>query len=315
VKMADVAVIVSVPTSCGSREPIDLAQPVLNWQKLENPQVSLLQCGSKYGPQAVRSMFEKLADRDQASTFEEINLSDNVLGNEGAVCLATNLENNKSLKRLIVPRAGIGAAGVSSMGNLMATAHALEVLILSGNFCDKEGVAGPFADGLKANKTLKSLCLADCRLGDAGAEAIKAAASAHPQLEHLSLAYNRLEATMVPCLPLSPSGALTFLDLSGNSLGPTGAKDLAEALKASNSKLTKISVAQNMIKTEGAKVLCEHFASAEGQILEFLDLRHNAVGYRGVKEIREMLGKTDMGIDNDGWLMIFNGRQLFLSGL
>merc|ERR1712048_1356265 len=122
------------------------------------------------------------------------------------------------------------------------------------------------------------------------------------------------EPTVVPLLPLTTTGALTFLDLSGNNLGPEGAVQLAKQLKATKSKLTKISVAQNMIKAQGAMALAEHFKSPEGQVLEFLDLRHNAVGYRGCKEIREKLGKP-LDTDNDGWLMVFGQRQLFLSGL
>lgn len=312
--MAVVAEMVSVPSSIGTREPIDLAQPVLNWQKLDNPQVSLLHCSMRFGTQGVRSMFEKLVEKERASTFEEINLSDNLIGDEGAALLAAGLEGNASLKRLLLPRTGIKAEGVQCMGKLLASAPNLDVLILSGNYCDKEGVSGAFSEGLAKNKTLKSLCLADCRLGDKGVEALRGPAMAHPCLEHLSLAYDRLEHTVVPLLPLAPKGALRFLDLSGNSLGPEGAVALADSLKSSKSKLEKISVAQNMIKLKGAKALSEHFVSKEGQVLEFLDLRHNAVGYRGVKEIREKLGKN-MDTDNDGWLMLFGTRQLFVSGL
>lgn len=342
-------VIVSVPTTRGARENVDLANPTLNWQKLEDPQVSILQCGLKYGPQAVRSMFEKMSEQDRESVFEEINMSDNRIGDEGAAHLACGLHGNGHLKRLIIPRTGITAAGMKSFGSFLASAPALEVLILSGNYCDEEGISGihesgfadaredpqtpktpkknedgwdawtdaevsrmSFVDGLVKNQSLRSLCVADCRLGDGGAAALKAAAAAHPTLEHLSLAYNRLSAGVVPKLPLAPTGALAFLDLSGNSLGAAGAAAVAKALRDSKSKLTKLSLAQNELKLEGAKAMALHFQSPEGQPLEFLDLRHNHVGYRGVQEIRTALGRSD---SEEGWLMLFGSRQLYVSGL
>lgn len=314
-------VLVSVPTSGGTREVLDLASPALNWQQLENPQVSILQCGLKYGPQAVRSMFERMGEQERSSTFAEINMSDNRIGDEGAAYLAQGLHGNEHLRRLLLPRTGITAEGVKALGPLLAAVPALEVLILSGNYCGEEGVSGldadgfsgvSFTDGLKANESLRSLCVADCRLGDGGAAALQAVAAAHATLEHLSLAYNRLSSSVVPKLPLAPTGALTFLDLSGNSLGPEGAVTLAKELKKQKSKLTKLSVAQNMIKTEGAKALALHFTNPDGEALEFLDLRHNAVGYRGVREIQQALGRSD---SEDTWLMAFGSRQLFLSGL
>lgn len=67
--MAIVADPISVPTSIGSREVLDLANPVLNLQKIENPQASLHQCSQRYGPQAIRSLFEKLEEVDPSTDW------------------------------------------------------------------------------------------------------------------------------------------------------------------------------------------------------------------------------------------------------
>ena len=42
------------------------------------------------------------------------------------------------------------------------------MLILSSNLADPAGVEGSFATGLAKNKSLKSLCLAACRLQNKG---------------------------------------------------------------------------------------------------------------------------------------------------
>merc|ERR1719499_173625 len=99
---ADVVMPVSVPTSGGTREVLDLGYPVLNLQKVDDPKVSIHQCAQKYGSQGIRSIFEKLEERSTKPAFEEINLSDNNIGDEGAMYLAKGLVDNSKLKRLIV---------------------------------------------------------------------------------------------------------------------------------------------------------------------------------------------------------------------
>lgn len=74
----DVVMPVSLPTSAGTREVLDLGYPHLNLQKLDDPkahggkvlsraspQVSIHWCAQKYGPQGIRSIFEKLQERLQ----------------------------------------------------------------------------------------------------------------------------------------------------------------------------------------------------------------------------------------------------------
>lgn len=314
---AAVADPVSVPTSLGAREVLDLASPTLNLQKLQNPQASIHQCATHYGPQAIRSLFEKLEQRGTPAGFEEVNLSDNEIGDEGAGFLQKGLSGNKCLKCLLLPRTGMGAEGFRLLGPLMASSPALEILILSGNPCDEKGMEGAFCDGLTKNKSLKSLVLAACRIGNQGVEHLCAGPlRAHPALEHVCLTYNRLETAAAKSLNqmLAVNQALRYLDLCGNSLGPEGAELLAEGLKGNKGRLTRLGLAQNGIRLQGARAMSKHFMAAGGASLEFLDLRHNIVGYRGVVELRDgVLGKPMEG--PEGWMLLFDGgkRQLLLN--
>lgn len=211
----------------------------------------------------------------------------------------------------------MGADGFRALGPLLASSAGLEHLVLSSNICDGDGTDGEFSKGLAENKSLKSLVLAACRLGDKGVEHLCGGPlRSHPALEHLCLTYNRLEVDAAKSVNgmLAMNQALRYLDLCGNSLGPEGAELLVEGLKANKGRLQKLGVAQNGIRLKGARALSSHFMSEEGASLTYLDLRHNNVTYRGMAELRDgILGKPMDG--PEGWLLLFDGgeRQLLLN--
>jgi len=310
---------VSVPTSGGARQTLDVGHKVLNLQKVENPQVSLHQCKQKYGEDAIRNIFVKLEERGQEPVFEEINLSDTALGDNGAKYLADGLKGCKSLKTLLMPRSGIRAAGFQSIGSILPTLPKLEMLIMSGNLGDPESVGGEFGAGLAKNKSLRSLCLAACRLQDKGVEDLCAGPlQSHPKLEHLSLNYNRLEdnACIGIAKMLSSNSVLEYLELCGNSIGASGTAHLVKGLRGNNGHLKRLGLGQNNLRYEGSKIMCEYFISKEGQCLQYLDLRHNITGTKGHMELREMLKKPyDNDETNKGWMINFGERQLMLNML
>eukprot|EP00927_Polykrikos_kofoidii_P083568 TRINITY_DN8592_c0_g1_i2.p1 TRINITY_DN8592_c0_g1~~TRINITY_DN8592_c0_g1_i2.p1 ORF type:complete len:269 (-),score=46.46 TRINITY_DN8592_c0_g1_i2:78-884(-) len=265
----------------------------------------------------IRSIFQKLTENDEKSTFEVINLSDNKIGDDGAEFLQLGLTGNTHLKKLYLPRCGIGAKGFGSMGSLLAGTSSLEEIVLSSNVCGVEGMEGSFCEGLAKNTTLKSLYLGACRLGNQGVAPFCAGPmKTHPSLEHLSLTYNRLDAScVIPSLNpmLAGNAALRYLDLSGNTLGPRGAQELVTGLTLNKGCLQKLSLAQNELKHEGCRALALFFVSAEGSKMEFLDLRHNQVTYARYVALGEEFGKPMNGEDDNGWLWLFGQRQLFLN--
>mmetsp|Transcript_106304 Transcript_106304/g.189031 ORF Transcript_106304/g.189031 Transcript_106304/m.189031 type:complete len:366 (+) Transcript_106304:60-1157(+) len=310
---------VSLPTSGGTRETVDVGQKVLNLQKIEDPKVSIHQCKQKYGAEAIRSIFTKLEERDAKPVFEEINLSDTALGDDGAKYLADGLKDCKTLKTLLMPRSDVRANGFQAMGAVLPTLPNLEMLIMSGNLADPEGVGGEFRAGLSKNTSLKSLCLAACRLQDKGVQDLcEGPLRSHPKLEHISLNYNRLEdeACSSVAKMLAQNSVLEYLELCGNSISAAGAEQLVKGLKARGCKLKRLGLAQNNLRTEGSKIMCQHFVSAEGQSMMYLDLRHNITGTKGHIEIRKMLNKPyDSDDANKGWMINFGERQLMLNAL
>lgn len=268
---------VSVPTDLGARVVADIGADTLNLQQLENPQASLHQCGTKYGSQYVRRVFEKLEEKEKDSVFETINLSDNLIGDDGAHWLAKGLAKNPNLKTLLLPRCGITPKGFKEIGHLLGESPALETLVMSSNTADEEGLKGEFCAGLAKNRSLKSLYVAVCRLGEPGVQQLcHGPLRDHPTLEHISLQYNRLQVGSAAILSkmLATNQALRFLDLCGNSLGPEGTQELAKGLYENKGRLQKLALAQNAIKFDGCKAMIAFFLSPQGQNLEYLDVYH-----------------------------------------
>jgi Ran GTPase-activating protein (RanGAP) involved in mRNA processing and transport len=253
------------------------------------------------------------------STFEEIILSDNKIGNEGAKWLMEGLMGNTSVKKLYAARCEIKAEGFKYMGKLLGDCPSLEEVILSSNDCDN-GLYGEFCEGLAKNKNLKSLYLGVCRLRNDGIKPLcQGPLKIHPALQHLSLTYNRLEAASVKYLneALAANKVLKYLDLSGNSLGPEGARELVKGLKANKGNLEKLSLAQNEIRHSGCRDMTMFFLSTDGQKMEFCDLRHNLITFQLMIQLRNEIGRPLPGdnekADEEGWLLLFNGRQIFLN--
>lgn len=311
--------VASVPTSAGTRENVDLGHPVLNLQNNQDPKVSIQACSQKYGADAVRNIFVKLEERGTKSVFEEINLSDTALTDEGAKYLSQGLEGNVSVKTLLLPRSQIRTSGFQSIGKLIATLPNLDILVLSGNLGDPDSVAGEFKSGLSKNTSLRSLCLATCRLQGKGVQELcDGPLRSHPKLEHISLNYNRLEDEVCSSVSkmLSINKTLEYLELCGNSIGAAGAKELVNGLIANGGKLRRLGLAQNNLRFEGSKTMCEHFISTAGKALMYLDLRHNITTFQGHIELREMLKKPyDDDAANKGWMINFGERQLMLNAL
>eukprot|EP00931_Biecheleriopsis_adriatica_P027672 TRINITY_DN165_c0_g1_i1.p1 TRINITY_DN165_c0_g1~~TRINITY_DN165_c0_g1_i1.p1 ORF type:complete len:362 (-),score=91.20 TRINITY_DN165_c0_g1_i1:188-1273(-) len=310
---------VSLPTSNGARETLDVGYPVMNLQKLEDPKVSIHHCAQKYGAQAIRSIFEKLEERSAKPSFEELNFSDNNIGDEGAKSLQEGLSGNAALKTLLLPRTNMRSAGFQSIGGLIGSAPSLEMLVLSGNLADAAGVEGAFSAGLSKNRSLKSLCLAACRLGNDGVQALcTGPLAAHPTLTHVSLNYNRLDDKVCESVSkmLAANKTLEYLELCGNSIGAEGAEEIIKGLVANKGKLKRLGLGQNNLRLQGTKAMCKHFTSSAGSSLEFLDLRHNITTYHGHVELRKMLNKPiDDDETNKGWMINFGERQLMLNAL
>ena len=101
-------------------------------------------------------------------TIKELNMSENQIGSEGAVAVATMLKRNSSLETLQLDKCSIESSGCEELGVALEKNTTLKVLGLSGNTIGGDGVRG-LCDGLETNSSLEELDLGnDVTVGEEG---------------------------------------------------------------------------------------------------------------------------------------------------
>lgn len=130
-----------------------------------------------------------------------------------------------------------------------------------------------FLEGVELCKTLRSLDLSNCHLGDDNLDAIcdvlakcdSEGAREPSKLEHLGVASNNLGPASGKSLSrmLAVNEALLSIDLKANSLGADGAAELAVGLVGNKGRLRRLDISQNAVNLVGARELATCFAMRE----------------------------------------------------
>lgn len=154
------------------------------------------------------------------NTITSLDLSENALGNQGAVVASRLLKSNATLLELDLSKNQIIDAG----------AHVL-------------------AEGLKSNVALKKLVIN-------GPIPIEEFRDKKTKIMNLSQSnYKDADAVIIASL-LTDNKTITQLDLSGNQIGDVGARILSERLQK-NSTLSELSLCSNAITDAGANILAQ----------------------------------------------------------
>eukprot|EP00002_Diphylleia_rotans_P030399 TRINITY_DN6242_c0_g1_i2.p1 TRINITY_DN6242_c0_g1~~TRINITY_DN6242_c0_g1_i2.p1 ORF type:complete len:339 (+),score=72.37 TRINITY_DN6242_c0_g1_i2:90-1106(+) len=139
-------------------------------------------------------------------------------GDRGSLALANYICLNPLLSHLELMDCRVSANSCDSLGRALRLNTHVKTLLLDHNSIGDEGISLLFNNGLKYNKTITSLKLKFCGIGDVGARI--------------------LAEYMVS------GGILQDLDLQGNKISSRGVIILAEAMKGS-STLTTLNLAFN----------------------------------------------------------------------
>lgn len=145
-----------------------------------------------------------------------------------------------------------------------------------------------FAEILKVNKSLVSLNLSKCSLGDPEARALAEMLYVNNTLSYLELQGNKLTHVSAKFFlsALVLNSTLTHLDLQSNRIRNAGAGYMAIALKI-NRSLSYLFLTQNLLTGEGVKEIAE--ALRENVSLTELDLRANDIGVQGTEHLASAL--------------------------
>eukprot|EP01041_Mallomonas_annulata_P002145 gene2145-4177_t len=186
--------------------------------------------------------------------LEELNLSWNPVGPDGAMALALALEKNSKLKRLFLGNCNLNLKALIAISNSTASNTTLESLILDRPLLTtlEEESVDHFSRLLAHQSSLTALSLRYNHVGDHGMRLLSQALMANDTLTSLNLDSNKI------CVGGANSIARTLvqvqrlkeLRLSANRLGDEGARAIAEALKC-NYSLTKVDLGYNGIGVSG----------------------------------------------------------------
>jgi hypothetical protein len=172
-----------------------------------------------------------------------LSLSDNDIGDGGAIALADMLKTNTYVQNLILSRNRIGNGGANALAEALMVNNTLTELCLAFNQIGDEGT-NALADMLKTNKNLKSF---EISVGVEGANALALGLKKNTALEALDVYQDKTSSDEL-AYELADEIAIALADaLKTNRtlkhlfllyIGDKGAEALLEALKTNTSLLT-----------------------------------------------------------------------------
>ena len=136
------------------------------------------------------------------------------------------------------------------------------------------------------SRPITSFCLYVPRIVNARAASFSQALAVNSSLTNLKYCIDDSLGVAFLYEAIRVNAFLTSLDLSGNSIGDSGAASLSQAL-AVNSSLTNLDLSWNSICSSGAASLSE--ALAVNSSLTNLDLRRNSIGDSGAASLSQAL--------------------------
>jgi NLR family CARD domain-containing protein 3 len=243
----------------------------------------------------------------------ELCIDGNYVGDEGvsAVCEAIQSNKETKLASLYFRGNGIGPVGANAVAAMVAVTGALTKLSLAWNELGEEGTKA-ICEALKQNKTLKELDLSgrDNIGGEAGAEHVADMLGVNDGLTRVDVNQNNMAGGGAVQLAAAVLGnfkieifnkipikemranSLTELDLNGKDVGVEGGMVIAGLIPVMGG-LTKLSLAQNMLREEGTKAICE--ALEQNTSLKELDIcgssyDSNIRGSAGARHVAKMVG-------------------------
>eukprot|EP01065_Artemidia_motanka_P000157 TRINITY_DN10052_c0_g1_i2.p1 TRINITY_DN10052_c0_g1~~TRINITY_DN10052_c0_g1_i2.p1 ORF type:complete len:751 (+),score=237.34 TRINITY_DN10052_c0_g1_i2:109-2361(+) len=218
----------------------------------------------KIGDEAMLDLFKHF---DRNTICLQLNLSHNIISDEGAGFCAHALRRNSTLLELNLSYNKIGDEGIERIGDALKKNTCLTELQICENDFEDRGAA-QIAEALKTNMSLTCLCLGDSRIGDETAATLGKA--------------------------LETNNTLTRLDLFNCRVGDQGAAGLAAGLRhrvqAEDEHMEDLNLGKNFITDEGCADLLRYVG--ESQKIKVLQLYRNLLTDASLSEMTRELEKN-----------------------
>ncbi|TYH57335.1 hypothetical protein ES332_D08G082400v1 [Gossypium tomentosum] len=248
-----------------------------------------------------------------------LNLSNNALGEKGVRAFGALLKSQNNLEELYLINDGISEEAAQAVSELIPSTKKLKVLHFHNNMTGDEGAIAisdivkrspaledfrcsstrvgtdggvALAEALKTCTRLKKLDLRDNMFGVGAGVALSKALSLFAGLTEVYLSYLNLEDDGAEALAnaLKESApSLEVLDMAGNDITAKGAGSLAACI-ASKQFLSKLNLAENELKDEGAILIGKSLGEGHGQLNE-IDMSTNAIRRAGARLLAQVVVK------------------------
>ncbi|XAR57220.1 hypothetical protein NMG60_11025281 [Bertholletia excelsa] len=224
----------------------------------------------------------------EGSVLKSLNLSNNALGEKGVRAFGRLLKSQSSLEELFLMNDGISEEAARAVCELIPSTDNLRVLQFHNNMTGDEGAIA-ISEVVKRTPLLEDFRCSSTRIGSDGGSALSEALGTCTHLKKLDLRDNMfgVEAGMVLSKTLSKHTNLTEIYLSYLNLEDEGAIAIANALKDSASTLEVLEMAGNDITAEAASSLASCIAAK--QFLSKLNLAENELKDEGAIQIGKAL--------------------------
>jgi len=240
--------------------------------------------------ESIKALREGLASN---TCIEHLNLSYNLLGDEGMATLAEVIVENEALPltELNLRMTQIGPSGAKELTKVInKKGTKFRVLNLSQNAIGTEGAAA-LSEALKENCWLRHLNLSGSprgpNIGSRGAVRIgEALTMPQPLRSHTVTQEDRMLAKMTSPIRSVDKFNLAYLDLSANDINDEDGDAIGQGLKT-NTSLKSLSLRCNLLGRKTGRSIAE--ALYTNASLKTLDLSQNRLGDKAADNISESL--------------------------
>lgn len=259
---------------------------------LDDPVLNMTHHG--LGPKNIKPLAIALVSNP---CIQDLNFSDNWLGNEGGHHICDMLRENIYVLDLNLSDNKLGAAFARDLCQVLAVNASLTHLNLSGN-CLDDAAAVYLATAITKTTKIEYLNLSGNKLGPAAGVILGPALAENSSLRHLDLSWNGISHRGAVAIAngIKLNVLMSSINLAFNGFGMDGAKALGDALKV-NSALTVLDIPNNRITTEGAVLLGKGLTVNDS--LKVLRMGKNPMCSSGCYAIVTAILKNDSSIIED----------------
>ncbi|KAJ6898848.1 hypothetical protein NC652_025381 [Populus alba x Populus x berolinensis] len=224
----------------------------------------------------------------EGSILKSLNLSNNALGEKGVRAFGALLRSQSCLEELYLMNNGISEEAAEAVCELIPLTEQLRVLQFHNNMTGDKGALA-ISKVVKRSPLLEDFRCSSTRVGSEGGVALSEALDTCTHLKKLDLRDNMfgVEAGVALSKALSKYAGLTEVYLSYLNLEDEGAMAIARALKESAASLEVLDMAGNDITAEAAPIVAA--CIAEKQHLTKLNLAENELKDEGAIQISKVL--------------------------